>query len=86
MFQFLVRLSSNSVNQVLAKAQPIQGSAALFRDSLWHDGEELLGGVKWLLRTDVMYERVVPIDFEALYKSLSEEGKAERANFSYVVL
>merc|ERR1719409_704016 len=42
--------------------QPQAGLAALFLqdpqpDAPLHDGETLLGGVKYLLRTDVMYRR-----------------------------
>lgn len=38
----------NSVKQVvLGKSQPMQGSAAIFRDDLWHDGEEVMEGNKW---------------------------------------
>lgn len=71
--RFLAPLSSPSI--VLAKVQPVLGIAAIFRDNVWHDGEELLGREKYLLRTDLMYRRVVEFDFEKIYGKLDDEGK-----------
>ena len=47
----------SSDQQVITKIQPELGQALIFRDDVWHDGEELREGVKHLLRTDVMYAR-----------------------------
>lgn len=65
--------------------QPVLGSALLFRDDVWHDGEEVTKGVKYLLRTDVMYWRQKPIGdglkgFEAFCegKSWGDEERARK--------
>lgn len=71
--RFLSPLPSS--NTVLAKVQPVLGTACIFRDNVWHGGEELLEGEKYLLRTDLMYRRVVEFDFEELYGKLNDEEK-----------
>jgi hypothetical protein len=65
--------------EVINKVQPQLGQAALFRDDVWHDGEELSEGVKYLLRTDVMYVREKGFDFETLYDRLDDEVKGRKA-------
>lgn len=38
--------------------EPRSGTALVFRHDLMHEGEEVSDGVKYVLRTDVMYQRV----------------------------
>jgi len=40
---------------------PIRGSCVVFNHHITHDGEELLGGKKYILRTEVMFQHVSPI-------------------------
>jgi hypothetical protein len=64
---------------VLGRVQPVEGSAAVFRDSLYHDGEALVAGVKYLLRTDVMFVRDEPYDLNAVCAGWSDEEKGRKA-------
>jgi hypothetical protein len=69
----------DSENRVLGRIQPIQGIAAIFRELVYHDGEPLKDGLKYLLRTDMVFERDVSMDFEAMYGNLGNEGKGWKA-------
>jgi hypothetical protein len=71
--------SIHEKHEVLGKVQPVKGSAAVFRDSLYHDGEALEAGVKYLLRTDIMFVRDVPFDINVACASLSDEEKGRKA-------
>ena len=64
---------------VLGAVQPVLGGASVFHDSLFHDGEVLREGVKYLLRTDIVFEREEEFDFEGLYGGLSKEEKGGKA-------
>ncbi|KIK57933.1 hypothetical protein GYMLUDRAFT_61020 [Collybiopsis luxurians FD-317 M1] len=64
---------------VLGQVHPVKGSAAVFRDSLFHDGENLRRGVKYLLRTDIMFSREVPFDLDAACAGLESKAKGTLA-------
>ena len=66
-------------HKVLCLVQPELGSASVFRDSLFHDGEELSAGVKYLLRSNIMFEREKEFDFEGLYSELSSQDRGAKA-------
>ncbi|KAE9381029.1 hypothetical protein N431DRAFT_439926 [Stipitochalara longipes BDJ] len=70
---------SNMALNVLGKIQPVQGTASIFRETVWHDGELLSAGVKYLLRTDLMFEREGEFDFVKSCEGLSGTAKANKA-------
>ncbi|MFI6365477.1 2OG-Fe(II) oxygenase [Nocardia sp. NPDC050630] len=41
----------------LGVVRPETGAIVVFDHALWHDGEPVTGGTKWVMRTDVLYER-----------------------------
>jgi hypothetical protein len=65
--------------KVLVEMRPVTDSAALFRDLVYHDGEPLKEGLKYLLRTDIMFERDIPMDFDSMYGNLDNERKGRKA-------
>jgi hypothetical protein len=69
----------SSSQEVITKIQPELGQALMFRDDVWHDGEELSDGVKYLLRTDVMYARGEAFNFKRLCRGMSNEEKGKKA-------
>lgn len=42
---------------LLGEVRPEAGTAVVFDHRLWHDGEPVTGGTKYVLRTDVLYAR-----------------------------
>ncbi|GAM27865.1 hypothetical protein SAMD00019534_110410, partial [Acytostelium subglobosum LB1] len=45
-------------HKVVASVQPKVGSVLVFQHDMWHDGETVNAGLKYIMRTDVMYRRV----------------------------
>jgi hypothetical protein len=64
---------------VLGKVQLVQGTASIFRETVWHDGELLKAGEKYLLRTDLMFKREGEFDFVKSCEGLSGTAKANKA-------
>ena len=44
-------------SEFLGSVIPAEGRAVIFDHALWHDGEPVTAGTKYVLRTDVLYER-----------------------------
>jgi len=44
--------------ELLASITPGRGSVIVFDHRVWHDGEAVTGGIKHVLRTDAIYQRV----------------------------
>lgn len=69
--------------QVDLLVQPEAGLAVVFRQppdhQLYHDGEELRGGVKYLLRTDCMYRRTEVTTIEGPEQAARELERAAEA-------
>lgn len=59
--QFIGRDLKASTDVVLDSITPIEGSALIFElnnEDILHRGEVLLSGLKYILRSDIMYQRV----------------------------
>lgn len=67
--------TSSLAMQCVYMNQPVQGSAAVFRDDVYHDGEVITDGIKYLLRTDMMFRRERPFNFAEMYPEEKFEVK-----------
>jgi predicted 2-oxoglutarate/Fe(II)-dependent dioxygenase YbiX len=47
--------------ELLGAVRPEAGTLIVFDHALWHDGEAVSSGTKYVLRTDVLYEREAPV-------------------------
>ncbi|GAA4035702.1 hypothetical protein GCM10022409_20540 [Hymenobacter glaciei] len=47
---------SKTDTQVWAEYQPVAGDLIVFDHRIWHEGEELAAGQKFVLRTDILYQ------------------------------
>ncbi len=47
-------------SEVLGAVRPEAGTLIVFDHALWHDGEAVSSGTKYVMRTDVLYEREAP--------------------------
>ena len=73
-----VARAASGATRVLDRSVPGEaegelGAVGVFRDSLFHNGEVLREGVKYLLRTDTVFEREEELDSEGLYGGLSKK-------------
>lgn len=52
--------ADRSGDEVLVAVPPEQGDLVVFSHDLWHSGQAVTSGRKYVLRTDVLYERLQP--------------------------
>ncbi len=50
--------SRDPTSKIITAITPQQGALVYFNHDLWHDGQELLHGEKFIMRSDILYERV----------------------------
>ncbi|WP_299107495.1 2OG-Fe(II) oxygenase [uncultured Tenacibaculum sp.] len=63
LFSFLIYLNDDfdggeTEFRKLFTVTPQKGTALVFRHRLKHEGKEIISGVKYVLRTDIMYKRI----------------------------
>lgn len=71
--------TGDETEREIGSIQPVQGLAALFSHDLLHDGEALVQGEKYLLRTDLMFTRDVPFEMDVVFPGLSDAEKGRKA-------
>ncbi|WP_255405155.1 2OG-Fe(II) oxygenase [Tenacibaculum sp. MAR_2010_89] len=63
LFSFLIYLNDDFEGgetefRKLFTISPKKGTALVFKHRLMHEGKEIISGIKYILRTDIMYKRI----------------------------
>jgi len=61
-------------SKVLASIAPVTGALIYFDHDLWHDGQELSGGEKFIMRSDILYERIPSKEVDSVNSSALQQG------------
>ena len=69
--------SSKEEDDVIGYYEPSKGDLIIFDHNLWHSGEEVKGGEKYILRSDILYQRDRSIDD-------SSSGKFVNSHLGYI--
>lgn len=48
-----------TTKEILAEYVPKQGDLIIFDHNIWHEGEKLDSGQKFVMRSDFIYERIM---------------------------
>jgi hypothetical protein len=48
--------ADKSSSEIIAEYAPQQGDLIIFDHTLWHEGEKVTGGIKYVLRSDILYQ------------------------------
>ena len=51
-------------DEVIQSYEPEQGDLIVFDHNIWHSGEEVTAGAKYILRSDIIFERVPSVETE----------------------
>ncbi|KAJ3299888.1 hypothetical protein HK104_006245 [Borealophlyctis nickersoniae] len=78
---------------ILHRVKPTAGMALVFNHGLLHEGEELRSGQKYILRSEILFQRVEPLEISAAQQeaivlrqraeNLEAQGKMEEAVACY---
>lgn len=63
--------------EVYYEVKPVMGMAIIFNHHLYHQGSPLKSGVKYIVRSDIMYTRIKDEDWSEGMKLLTEAKDAE---------
>jgi ectoine hydroxylase-related dioxygenase (phytanoyl-CoA dioxygenase family) len=52
------RFFEDNKKKIVVELPPQPGQVLLFDPDIWHDGSKVLSGEKYIIRTEVMYQKI----------------------------